>query len=609
MIRKNATSILFCLAILSIYLSFSSSFHLPNAPSYFCVASLAIVVNLVFTIIHKEIAYGSFLVMFFLGWGILSGLWTKEMSVYLGGMTRITTFFLSVTASVILFSRCKKLSLFVLENLLGAFFVLSIVYYISFLKQNVSNGFCYPFGNPNMGSSVLSFALLVNGGFLIKHYGKKTFIPGVITFVWFSYFLVILSSEATILMLLCSVALTIFFLAKRKPYFAVGGVLLLLAFLPFYSIVIHKLWPSIEIRKFMWLDTLDMILFSPLTVLCGWGAGNFCFVSPLFRSTQSFSAVYSTKFIDYPHCFLLELSSELGLVGAGIFSCLIAVVYIGFLKKRHKSATDYAFAVATLFFFLHAQISVVFSYAHIQFLLAMIIGWYLHSLNKQTTFSVSRLVQLAYCAVVAIFWIFCVWNMITFHYDYKAAMKEKDPYVAMEKMLAIDLPVYEDFYTLQFRHQLGILLVSNYEKSPIFIKENIDTFDKLHQRIPGYGYYWLYKAVYYAKLHKVDLADEHFIKYSKKNPFDNTLWFYWGMAVRHKDASPQKFIACVDKIYEQYPEDGTLLMAKGICYYLQGEKQLAKEYLQKAQKWGSRRGLRHNEVREWSGEIEKLLYK
>lgn len=609
MIRKNATSILFCFAILSIYLSFSSSFHLPNAPSYFSVASLVIVVNLIFTITHKEIAYGSFLVIFFLGWGIFSGLWTKEIGVYLGGMTRLTTFFLSITASVILFSRYKKLSLFILENLLGTFFVVSIVYYISFLQQNVSNGFCYPFGNPNMGSSVLSFALLVNGGFLLKHYGKKTFILGVITFVWFSYFLVILSSEATILMLLCSVALTIFFLATTKRYFIAGGVFLLLAFLPFYSTVIDKLWPSIEIRKFMWQDTFDMIFFSPLTALCGWGAGNFCFVSPLFRSTQSFSGIYSTKFIDYPHCFLLELSSELGLVGAGIFSCLIAVVYIGFLKKRHKSATDYAFAAATLFFFLHAQISVVFSYAHIQFLLAMIIGWYLHSLNKQTTFRVSRLAQFAYCAVVAIFWIFCVWNMITFHYDYKAAMKEKDPYGAMEKMLTIDLPVYEDFYTLQFRHQLGILLVSNYEKSPIFIKENMDIFDKLHQRIPGYGYYWLYKAVYYAKQHKVDLADENFVKYSKKNPFDNTLWFYWGMAVRHKDASSQKFIACVEQTYEQYPEDGTMFMAKGISYYLQGKKELAKEYLEKAQKWGSRRGLRHNEVREWSREIEKLLYK
>ena len=460
-----------------------------------------------------------------------------------------------------------------------------------------------------MGSSVLSFALLVNGGFLIKHYGKKTFVPGVITFVWFSYFLVTLRSEATMLMLLCSVALTIFFLSKKKQYLAITGVFFLLIVAPFYSVVLDKLWPSIEIRKFMWQDTLDMIFFSPITAILGWGAGSFCFISPLFRSTESFSAIYSTKFTDYPHCFLIELSSELGLIGASIFALLVVLVYVGFLRKTDKNATDYTFAAATLFFFLHAQISVVFSYAHIQFLLAMIIGWYLCSVNATTTRRVSRLGQFTYCGIVVIFWIFCVWSMITFHYSYKTAMKEKDPYTAMEKMMMVDLPVYEDFYTLQFRHQLGILLVSNYEKSPVFIKESMDIFDKLHDRIPGYGYYWLYKAVYYAKQHKIDLADENFVQYAQKNPFDNTLWFYWGMAVRHKDASAQKFMKYVDTIYEQYPEDGTMLMAKGISYYLQGNNELAKEYLQKAQKWGSRGGLRHNEVREWSGEIEKLLRK
>ncbi len=70
-------------------------------------------------------------------------------------------------------------------------------------------------------------------------------------------------------------------------------------------------------------DTLHMIAAKPLL---GWGAGNYQYIYPQYRS------FYSDKFVDHAHNDYLELAAETGLAGLGL-----ALVFL-FLLYRHGLA-------------------------------------------------------------------------------------------------------------------------------------------------------------------------------------------------------------------------------------------------------------------------------
>ncbi|WP_372369403.1 O-antigen ligase family protein [Candidatus Uabimicrobium sp. HlEnr_7] len=614
MIRKNLISAaLFIFVICAVYLSFSDSYRLANVPSYLWIASTAVTVNILFTITHKKIVYGSFLVMLFLIWSMLSGLWTNDIGGYTSGLARVGTFFLCVSASAILFSTYQNLAKFVIEYMLCALLIVLVCYYIFFTQQKVMNGFCYPFGNPNFGSSVISFAIILSIGIIVRYYqqSKVLFFSGIFSFLWLSYFLIILKSEATVLSLLFSLGFSIFLISARKKTVLCCSFLFIAALLPFYSTILQKLWPSIEIRIFLWKDTCAMIFNSSSSLVCGWGTGNFPFVFPQFRSSESFSAIYSANFIDYPHNYLLETISETGVLGAAIVVAIFASTYIGLFKKHRQQGfgTHSLFAVIVLFLFIHSQTSIVFSFANIQFLLAIIIGWHISSNCDKNSYSPQRFLQIAYCMLLVAFIKICIWDMSSFHRDYKHAEKisRTNSYQGMEKMLTIEPSYYQDFYTLLWQHNLGTLLVANYEKSPRLVLESISILDDLHKRIPGYGFYFLRKAIFYAKQGKRELTDKNFVAFCQKNPFDNSLWNYWQHAVRQKKASFSIFEENVKNVFSKYPKDGTIIIAQAMLHILKNEINEARNHLTAAQKWSFNRGNRGREVLQWSNQIKKEL--
>lgn len=81
---------------------------------------------------------------------------------------------------------------------------------------------------------------------------------------------------------------------------------------------------TLNIRLHIWRGTLRMIGERPIT---GWGAGTFYIVYPRFRDPSYFKNPHSVPATRHAHNEYLELASELGIVGVGLFICFLGSLF------------------------------------------------------------------------------------------------------------------------------------------------------------------------------------------------------------------------------------------------------------------------------------------
>lgn len=578
-------------------LSFHKNFFLPNIPGYFFLATNAIFFSIFFGFKSKKITFKKGFVFYFFLWSLFSFFWAYNYSIAINGIIHSLIFCLIVYATTNAFLRYKNLNYHATDCILIAIIIIDVCYYIRCSMQvNSIYGFCYPFGNPNLGSAFLALGIIISTINIIIFTKKKCYhlvMLNIIPCLLLFSHLCLLKSKATFLCLFFAFFIIWGTRSRKKIFFSIATISIITIFTSFYwAALLNRIWPSVQIRLFLWTDTIKMICNNFYSVLFGWGSGNFFSVYPKFKSQESFAGIYSSDFIDYPHCYLLEITSELGIIGASFFILIFAFsIWELFKRCCNKDATrnDYIFLIALVFFFTHAQMSIAFSFMHIQFLSASIIGWCIAT-SKNKRFYVIPFKIILICSIgLIIMWKFYIFDSLMFHYSYKNAVIEQNKEERMNKMIAIDLPHYESYYTIQWRHHLGAILVDNYENFPLLVEENISSFDEVHKIIPGYGYYWLRKAIFYAKHNNIELADKNFALFSQKNPFSLDLWNYWGIACQYNQASTQIMAKNIDAFLLKYPKDGRILLGKGILQYLR-KKNDAKKYFNESMKWAKKTG-------------------
>ncbi|MDD5454332.1 MAG: tetratricopeptide repeat protein [Candidatus Ratteibacteria bacterium] len=207
------------------------------------------------------------------------------------------------------------------------------------------------FGNPNFFSAYLVTVLPVVLLLCIYNFLRKNFLISSLLFiltVTTIFLLYVLSSRGAWLALAVSVISLLVLFGNRilklrwKTYIVIGLAVILFV----GSGILFQKMPRIKsylndemtkgtigIRLHIWHGTLRMIQARPLL---GWGMGTFIIVYPRFRIPEYFLNLHSVNATDHAHNEILQLTSEIGLIGLGIFLLFLGIILFQAVRVFNK---------------------------------------------------------------------------------------------------------------------------------------------------------------------------------------------------------------------------------------------------------------------------------
>lgn len=615
--KKNLPKVLGVGLLAFVYLSFSSKYFLPSFPSYFILGILATIGWLYFIYKSKEGScqknYLLWSVLFFFFWNILSLAWAEKIWSSAEGLRRSFVFTGLFLGLWTLFRTHREIHK---QALHGVFLALLLVtpFYVKVLLfyNNPPPGFGYPFGNPNLAGSIFAFALcLIFPYFFSPKKTRKHLYFSLLSVLFLSCVFALARPKGAALATFLVLIGNLFLLFPRIRFFLGsfaflgGGVIL--SFLPqlFFSSS-----ATIEVRRLIWSGTMNLITASPFRSLFGWGTGGFFahypnYENPLFQTSR-----YCSEVIYFPHCFSLEIISELGIIGfffALLIYFLATLRFLEFWKKEQgkeegkeegkeanlRYTALSAFAGLTVLL-LHSQVSVAFSYPQVQCLAAIALAWLAVSPSAEILTCVKKgRGYLCFLAVVPFLFLFryAFWDSLSFQKEYQEAFRFSllNKEESLDKFLAISPPWIEDRYTLDWRNSLGEVLVNHYEKNPRLVEESLDPFWEIKEYLPRYKNFYLVGAVIYAKQKKFLEAESFFLRAAKKNPFSLDLWKWWAQICAYEKISPNKMYQTVKKYQKIYGRDGVLIMGEAFAKYCQGKREEAYKLQKEAHLWCEKR--------------------
>ena len=95
---------------------------------------------------------------------------------------------------------------------------------------------------------------------------------------------------------------------------------------------------TVGIRIKIWQGTLRMIKARPFI---GWGMGTYPIVYPNFRVPEYFLNPMSVNATDHAHNEILELTSEMGIIGLGIFLWLLGVIFLRGIRVFYNRTLNF----------------------------------------------------------------------------------------------------------------------------------------------------------------------------------------------------------------------------------------------------------------------------
>ncbi len=302
-------------------------------------------------LIYKDPAYLPLALLS--AWGIINLLFSSFRYAGVNELEKLLTCVFLYFAFVNLTNKEKDF-LSVVISIIIVFAGLSIQGLFDYL-QHKNSVIISTFGNPNFFSAylilILPLVILVGiYNFLRKNFliSSLIFIVTIIT----TFLVYILSSQGAWLGLGCSLLFLIILFRKQifNPKWRVPILAGLFALLLIGTILSVQKLPQIRtyiekdmatgtlgIRIKIWQGTLRMIKARPFM---GWGMGTYQIVYPRFRIPEYFLNPASVNATDHAHNELLEVTSEMGIIGLGIFLWLLGVVFFRGIKVFYRRPLD-----------------------------------------------------------------------------------------------------------------------------------------------------------------------------------------------------------------------------------------------------------------------------
>ena len=293
--------------------------------------------------IYKDPAYIPLALLF--GWCILNLFTSSFVYTSVRELERLLTCFFLYFAAVNLIKKEKDLISIVIPIII-VFVILSLQALFYYLKTK-DTVIISTFGNPNFFSAylvlILPLAILMGVYNLLR---KNFFISSLIFILAIAviYLLYILKCRGAWLALGVSFIFLIVLLIskvskpeRRFPVFVLFMVLILLILGAISLLLIQKV-PQIKtyvnrdievgttgIRIKIWQGTLRMIKGRPFL---GWGMGTYPIVYPSFRVPEYFLNPCSVNATDHAHNEILEMTSEIGIIGLVFFLWFMVAIFL-----------------------------------------------------------------------------------------------------------------------------------------------------------------------------------------------------------------------------------------------------------------------------------------
>ena len=297
--------------------------------------------------IYKDPAYLP--LVFLLVWSVISLSFSSFRYASINEIEKLLTCFFLYFVTVNLIKKEKDL-LSVIISILIVFVGLSFYGLFDYLK-NKNPVIISTFGNPNFFSAylILILPLVILVG--IYNFGRKNFLISslmsllAIIVIFLVY---ILSSQGAWLAMLVSLLFLMILFRRQifKPKIRVAILAGIFVLLLLGTILSVQKLPQIKtyidsgmktgtigIRIKIWQGTLEMIKGRPFT---GWGIGTYQLVYPNFRIPEYFLNPSSVNATDHAHNELLEITSEMGIIGLGILLWMLGVIFFRGIKNFHQ---------------------------------------------------------------------------------------------------------------------------------------------------------------------------------------------------------------------------------------------------------------------------------
>jgi len=211
---------------------------------------------------------------------------------------------------------------------------------------------------------------------------------GVISLVLFAVSAVLIRSWALYLSIGLSFFLLIFLYARTRKL-RLTCLILYLSFiavffhLPFVQNALIKQVAE-DVRPYIWSGVFNLIQHHPVM---GCGAGQFLIFYPTYRNPEYFRHPLSVDSTDHAHCELLEMCSELGIIGLVsflLFLFFLVRFVIRNTKNRDPSFQIYVYSILTGVFLLMFEnlFDVNMRFMSSKFVFWSFLGWF-YGLSSQ----------------------------------------------------------------------------------------------------------------------------------------------------------------------------------------------------------------------------------
>jgi len=615
-LKKYWIPILSCCFLSSIYLSCSLFCKLWTYTGHFmiqCLAGALFLWAIYESVLRKICPSFCILPICLLCWGVLSIFWATSFFLVPSGLMELCVFVFLWIGLIYLFAIVPSLHEYCWKIVLYACLVPVIIYcfrlllfYQDTLDDQLQRIFFthgarqgYPFGNPNLAASVFSVCIIILMANLFFHWKEKSWKwKGIYSFliIFFLCILLLLQRKGILINLfLVFLFLSLLRWKRYQKYFCMAsifGIVILCSTIPLW---IPKFQYSGSIRLSVWNVCWEAITFSWQRFFFGWGCGNFLSVFEKFQTIEIFSHAYSATVVDFAHNYFLEFWMEYGLIGIlCLLSMFTFVFYKGIFLYNHASNHNMKknlFICLGIFLSsnLQACYCISMSYSHTQILFILACAWILFEYVQQHHKIKKRQKQINLLSVYILLcfyflWIWLILPEFIFQIQYKLAYCA--PYEKkLEKMVAVQEPLWETFYTLEWRCLTGEVLCNNSSNDLNKIQRAKQIFYKLETLLPTYDYFYLYYAILEGRKGNLQNADLAFITFAKCNPFFLDLWYFWGIQCHYQFASLCHMKETAEYYKKAYPEHGMFDLALGMVYHLEGNKEDALLCMEKAYKW------------------------
>ena len=609
-LKKNREAVLAFLGLLAIFLSYSSCYFVAIFPGEFLLQSLAMLLTLrwlasAFTRrFFYRLPWLLLTTIALLFWALLSLLWTEHPALSPDGLLRTFTFVALTIGCWDLLADYRSLHSHLWDICLAALTLISAGYFagmvLSFYRSGsiFSGRFGFPFANPNLGASIVGFAMIIAMAKALlaaknrqwrrsSCYGTLTMFLAIV--VWAS------ASKGALLAVVVTTALLLLLLFPRYWWlFCLLAVLALSGAWCYRALWEPAVKASLQIRLWLWKSSWSMAIFTPWRLFFGWGPGNFFPNFPDFQMTEMLTSFQRADLVHFPHNYFLETLVEYGIVGSLLLAALLAQT--GYWAWRlwhhdgHDKCRENALAVLAGVFMLliHAQVSVAFSYIQVQLWLALAIAWLAAYRPQKARCEywqpVAKAALVLLLPLLLLVWKYCCWDFLLFHRDFKSACRDKLP-EKMASLLAVSRPGYENFYSLHWRYELGTTLVEYYDINPLLVDQCAQDFLVIEEIMPKFGLFRLTKAMLLARQGKKKLAEIYFQRFAAYDPFCHHLWRGWAIACRLLGLDARTMLYTARYYQRRYPLDGATLLGEALAWHLLGETMKARQLMTRICQW------------------------